>query len=162
LSFVMGAAKTGPILFAYDGSEPAKAAIREAATQLRNGRRAIVLTVWQPAAAPPFAGALGVPPVGLQESLEQKARNVAGKGAQLARSLGFDAEPLAERADPLWRGIVESADKHDAGIVVLGSHGRTGVAELLLGSVAAATARHSERPVMIAKVSSHHESEASG
>jgi nucleotide-binding universal stress UspA family protein len=158
----MGAAKTGPILFAYDGSEPAEAAIREAARQLRNGRPAIVLSLWQPAAALPFAGALGVPAVGLQESLERKARNVARKGAQLARSLGFDAEPLAERGDPLWRAIVESADKHDASIVVMGSHGRTGVPELLLGSVAEATARHTGRPVMIAKVSSHHEPEASG
>jgi nucleotide-binding universal stress UspA family protein len=32
---------------------------------------------------------------------------------------------------------------------VLGSHGRTGIGLVLLGSVAAAVARHTDRPVMI-------------
>jgi nucleotide-binding universal stress UspA family protein len=32
---------------------------------------------------------------------------------------------------------------------VLGSHGRTGVGLVLMGSVAAAVARHTNRPVMI-------------
>ena len=36
------------VLFAYDGSEYAKEAIRQAGNQLRNGRRAVVLTVWEP------------------------------------------------------------------------------------------------------------------
>jgi hypothetical protein len=36
----------GPVLFAYDGSDQAKAAIREAGQQLSPGRKAIVLTVW--------------------------------------------------------------------------------------------------------------------
>ena len=34
-----------PVLFAYDGLEGAKAAIRQAASQLQDGRRALVLTV---------------------------------------------------------------------------------------------------------------------
>ena len=45
-----------PILFAYDGSDQAKAAIREAANQLASGRKGIVLTVWQPFSTLPFAG----------------------------------------------------------------------------------------------------------
>jgi nucleotide-binding universal stress UspA family protein len=44
---------------------------------------------------------------------------------------------------------VEAADEHDAGIIVMGSHGRTGARLVLLGSVAAAVARHTERPVLI-------------
>jgi nucleotide-binding universal stress UspA family protein len=45
---------------------------------------------------------------------------------------------------------VDTAEEHDAGIVVMGSHGRTGIPLVLLGSVAEATARHSARPVLIA------------
>jgi nucleotide-binding universal stress UspA family protein len=52
--------------------------------------------------------------------------------------------------DPIWRSIVDTADERDASIVVLGSHGRTGIGLALQGSVAAATARHTERPVLIA------------
>ena len=38
----------GPVVFAYDGSDLAKAAIAEAGRQLRPSRQALVLTVWQP------------------------------------------------------------------------------------------------------------------
>jgi len=142
--------KAGPVLIAYDGSEYAKAAIRQAGEQLRNGRRAIVLTVWQPYGATPFVGAPGVPPVGLEEDMEKDARRVADAGAKLARLAGFDAESTTERGDPVWQRIVESADEHDASILVMGSHGRTGISRMLLGSVASTAASHTQRPVLIA------------
>ena len=138
-----------PVLIAYDGSPHAKAAIRQAGRQLANGRRAIVLTVWSPLTNLPFVTAAGLSAVGLDESIEKEARKVAEEGARLARSSGFDAEPLAERGEPVWGRIVDSAEEHDAGLLVIGSHGRTGIGYVLLGSIAAATARHTDRPVLI-------------
>jgi nucleotide-binding universal stress UspA family protein len=140
-----------PILIAYDGSDYAKAAIEQAAEQLQNGRRAIVLTVSQRFRAA-FVG-VGVPPPGLEEGIENDARRVAEEGARLARDAGFDAEAAVERGDPVWERIVKAADERDAGIVVLGSHGRTGIPRVLVGSVAGAVASHSERPVLIVNVS---------
>src|SRR5215207_11741130 len=99
-----------PILFAYDGSRHAKAAIREAGRQLRNGRPAIVLTVWRPVAALPLATAAGLSSVGREDSIEHEALCLAEEGAELARSIGFDAEPLAEEGDPVWRRIIDSAE----------------------------------------------------
>ena len=139
-----------PVLFAYDGSAQAKAAIRQAAKQLRNGRPAIVLTVWHALAAVPFPTAVGLTSDGLENSIEQQARRIAEEGAELARSGGFDAEPVAEQGDPVWQRIVGYAEERDAGIVVMGSHARTGIGLVLLGSVAAATARHTDLPVLIA------------
>jgi nucleotide-binding universal stress UspA family protein len=139
-----------PVLFAYDGSAQAKAAIRQAAEQLRNGRPAIVLTVWHALAVVPFPTAVGLTSQGLEESIEQQARRVAEEGAELARSGGFDAEPVAEQGEPVWQRIVDYAEERDAGIVVMGSHARTGLGLVLLGSVAAATARHTDLPVLIA------------
>jgi nucleotide-binding universal stress UspA family protein len=142
--------KDGPVLFAYDGSTPSREAIRQAARQLQGGRPALVLTVWEPMSALPFAGAPGVVPVGVDDAVEREARRVADEGARLARASGFDAEPLAERGDPIWQRIVDSAEEYEASIVAMGSHGRTGIRLMLLGSVAAAVARHTERPVLIA------------
>jgi nucleotide-binding universal stress UspA family protein len=142
-------APDGPVMFAYDGSAQAKEAIRQAGRQLRNGRHAIVLTVWHPLAALPFAGAPGVPPVGLEEGVERQARRVADEGAKLARATGFDAEAIAEQGDPIWQRIVDSAEEHRASIIAMGSHGRSGIKLMLLGSVAAAVARHTERAVLI-------------
>jgi nucleotide-binding universal stress UspA family protein len=142
--------KARPILIAYDGSDYAKAAIEQAGEQLRDGRRAIVLTVWQPYGAMGFVGAPAVAPVDVEEDVDREARRVAEEGARLARRAGFDAEAVVERGDPIWARIVESADEHDAGIVVMGSHGRTGISRVLLGSVASSAASHTARPVLIA------------
>jgi nucleotide-binding universal stress UspA family protein len=139
-----------PILIAYDGSEYAKAAIEQAAEQLQSGRHAIVLTVWQRFRAA-FVG-VGVAPEGLEDGIEKDARRVAEEGTRLAREAGFDAEPAVERGDPVWQRIVEAADERDAGIVVMGSAGRTGISRVLIGSVAGAVASHSKRPVLIAHV----------
>ena len=103
--------------------------------------------MWQPFGAA-FVG-VGVAPAGLEEGIENDARRVAEEGAQLAREAGFDAKAVVERGDPIWQRIVEAADEHDAGIVVLGSHGRTGIERVLIGSVAGTVAAHTERPVLI-------------
>lgn len=139
-----------PIVIAYDGSDYAKEAINQAGGQLRDGRRAIVLTVRQPYGALAFGAAPVVVPAGVEEDVDSRAREVAEEGTRLAREAGFDAEAAVEQGDPVWQLIVEFADQHDAGIIVMGSHGRTGMARALLGSVASATASHTARPVLIA------------
>ena len=137
-----------PVLFAYDGSDQAKASISEAARQLGTGRQAIVLCAWEPLGSFTSGGAPTVPSQ-FEEDFESKACDVAREGAALARRLGFEATAVTERGEPIWRAIVDAADAHDADLLVLGSHGRTGIARVLMGSVATAVSSHTERPVMI-------------
>jgi nucleotide-binding universal stress UspA family protein len=140
----------GPVVFAYDGSELAKLAIDEAGRQLAPGREALVLTVWQP-----FDVGF-VPTVALRVNAAEiadvraAAQQTATDGASLAQAAGFDARGLEIEAAPTWKGIVHAAEEHDASLIVLGSHGRTGLAGVLLGSVAEAVAAHSRRTVLIA------------
>jgi nucleotide-binding universal stress UspA family protein len=47
--------------------------------------------------------------------------------------------------------LVEAADEHDAGVIVMGSRGRTDLAALVLGSVAHKVIHLSDRPVLIAR-----------
>jgi nucleotide-binding universal stress UspA family protein len=136
------------VLFAYDGSEFAKAAIAEAADQLRPGRRGIVLTVSYSTEGLLFLGVGGLPAdaptvEGMIEDAERSAEKVAEEGA------GLDAEPEVVFGSPIWEQIVQSADRLDAGLIVIGSHGRTGLGQVMLGSVAAAVAQHSKRSVLI-------------
>jgi nucleotide-binding universal stress UspA family protein len=49
------------------------------------------------------------------------------------------------------RGIVEYAEEHDVDHIVMGSHGRTGVSRVLLGSVAEKVARRSPAPVTVVR-----------
>jgi nucleotide-binding universal stress UspA family protein len=141
--------ESGPVLFAYDGSELAGHAITEAGRQLRAGRDAVVLTIWEP-----FN--VGFLPVGGTEfdaagadEVRAAAEKTALHGASLAEAAGFRADIMTAEAAPTWKGIVAAADSRDASVIVLGSHGRSGVTGLMVGSVAIAVAAHSRRSVLI-------------
>lgn len=145
----MSATASGPVLFAYDGSELAKLAIDEAADLLGTGRDALVVCVWQP-----FN--VGFVPVGGLRfdaaqiaEVKRAAEDTAAEGASLAEAAGFKARSFTVEDAPTWKAIVKLADERDASLIVLGSHGRAGFADVLLGSVAGAVAGHSKRTVLI-------------
>jgi nucleotide-binding universal stress UspA family protein len=140
---------TGPVLFAYDGSELAELAIDQAGRQLAPGRDALVVCVWQP-------GDVGFLPtderhLNAAEATEVRkaAEEVATHGASLAEKAGFRSHSIAIAAAPTWKGIVDVADERKASLIVLGSHRRRGLAGHLLGSVAAAVVVHSASSVLI-------------
>jgi nucleotide-binding universal stress UspA family protein len=145
----MASTPGGPVLFAYDGSELAKLAIEEAGRQLAPGRDTLVVCVWQP------ADVGFVPTAGLHldaaaaAEVRKAAEEVAAAGASLAEKAGFQARSTAIEAAPTWKGIVEVAEEHDASLIVLGSHRRSGLAGHLLGSVTAAVVAHSAFSVLV-------------
>lgn len=51
----------------------------------------------------------------------------------------------------IWQSIVEESKSWSADLIVLGSHGRSGLSKILLGSVAAAVAEHARCSVEIIK-----------
>ncbi len=143
------AAVSGPILFAYDGSELAQLAIEQARHQLAPGREALVLCVWQPAD-------VGFVPINDQHfdsqnatQVQEAAQQTAAHGASLAEKAGFRSQSLAVQAAPTWKGIVKTAEEHNASLIVLGSHRRSGILGHLLGSVAAAVVTHSTSSVLV-------------
>jgi nucleotide-binding universal stress UspA family protein len=140
---------SGPVVFAYDGSELAKHAIEEAGRLLETGGDALVVTVWQPFDVG-FLPAAGLEFDAAQIAAVRKAAaQTAAEGAALAEAAGFRAQSAEIEKSPTWQGIAEFADAHDARLVVLGSHGRSGLAGVLVGSVAGAVAAHSRRSVLI-------------
>jgi nucleotide-binding universal stress UspA family protein/MFS family permease len=138
-----------PVLFAYDGSDIAGLAIAEAGRQLTWARDALVLTTWEP------FNVEFLPINGTQldasdsDAVSDAAGKVAEQGAALARQAGFHAQSITSRSTPSWKSILDVADDRGATLVVLGSHGRTSLPTIFLGSVANAVARHSTRSVMI-------------
>ncbi len=143
-----------PVLFAYDGSDFAKAAVRVAGEQLGDGRSALVLTAFEPFTSIPFFGAGGVPIESettqeLLSAAQQAAEKTAEEGCALAREAGFEAEPVVADGVPIWNQIVEVAEERDVDLIVIGSRGLSGLKHVALGSVAAAVAQHSKRSVLV-------------
>jgi nucleotide-binding universal stress UspA family protein len=145
---------TGPVLFAYDGSELAKLAIEEAGRQLAPGRDALILCVWQPSDVGFVPTSERHFDAGAADEVQKAAEDTAAYGASLAEKAGFRAQSLAVQGAPTWKGIVEVAEERGANLIVLGSHRRSGLSGYLLGSVAAAVAAHSESAVLIVHQSS--------
>jgi nucleotide-binding universal stress UspA family protein len=141
--------ESGLVLFAYDGSDLAAHAITEAGRQLRAGRDALVLTVWEPfnVGFLPVGGTT-FDAAGIDE-VRSAAEKTALYGASLAEAAGFRAQIMTTEAAPTWKGIIDVADSSGASLIVLGSHGRSGVTSLMAGSVASAVAAHSPRSVLI-------------
>jgi nucleotide-binding universal stress UspA family protein len=139
-----------PILICYDGSGNAARAIATAATLLGR-RRAVVLDI-----APPLTGAESVaamssvvPGSAFEDLNAADADRVASKGADIARSAGFDAEARGAVMAPTWQGIVDVADELDTPVIVIGSRGLSGLREILDGSLSHQLAEHAGRPVLI-------------
>lgn len=78
-----------------------------------------------------------------EERLREASRHLA---ARLAVSQVLHA-PFGAPA----REVVRVAEEVDATLVVVGTHGRTGAARVLLGSVAEAIVRHAPCPVFVAR-----------
>jgi nucleotide-binding universal stress UspA family protein len=155
-----------PVLVAYDGSELARAAVRHAA-ELFAGRPAVLATVWEPGLAalpggPPDALGVSAIPLDLatvdavDRDQRELASAVAAHGAELARSLGLAAEPQAvpdevDVADTL----IELARQRSAAVVVVGSHGISGLRSRLLGGVSRKLIEHCDRPVLVIRGERH-------
>jgi nucleotide-binding universal stress UspA family protein len=145
----MSAGDLGPVLFAYDGSDLARLAFEEAGRQLQPGRDAVVLTVWRP------FGVGFIPPPGVEfdaaasDEVRRAAEETAAEGASMAQAAGFRAQSLALKEPTTWKGIARVADDRDASLIVLGSHGKSGLSGIFLGSVAGDVAAHSGRTVLI-------------
>lgn len=149
-----------PLVIAYDGSEVAKAAVRQAA-ELFPGRRAVLVTVWEPGLALVSVGSadiLGTTAIpsdpetveAVDRSQREHATSVAGEGAELARSLGLAAEPHAVVDDvDVADTVLDLARDLGAGAVVVGSHGISGLRKRLLGGVSRKLVAHSRLPVLV-------------
>ena len=66
-----------------------------------------------------------------------------------ARGVRYNGFYLASLAP--WQAIVDAAKKKKCDLIFMASHGRTGVAGLLLGSQASKVLAHSKVPVLIFK-----------
>lgn len=90
--------------------------------------------------------------VGLTPSeSDEAAREAVTQGVQTLIQAGVDAQGEVREAlhGHAAREIIEDAKKHDAGVIIMGSRGRSDLAGLLLGSTAHKVIHLTDRPVLV-------------
>ena len=112
---------SGPVLIAHDGSTGAERA-RHTASELLPGRDHVIARVEHP--------------------LDQRDEDGLPAGAVTLHAEGFGPRATAE-------ALAGEAAARGAGVIVVGSRGRSMIREALLGSVARAVLHHAHRPVLV-------------
>jgi nucleotide-binding universal stress UspA family protein len=149
------------ILAPLDGSDRAEAALpHAAAVAQRCGARLLLLCVVQNpmvAAATmvdPVAG-LAVPPAFGADALElaEEARNATFEyiqgHARALEALGISVSTDVSEGADIAEQIVEVARREGIDLIVMTTHGRTGLGRLLFGSVAESVLRRARVPVLL-------------
>ena len=64
---------------------------------------------------------------------------------------GVPVDTSVIEAHAAWRGIVEAGESLQVDLIVMGSHGRSGLEKIMLGSVAQAVLSHTKLPVLVVR-----------
>jgi len=137
-------------LVPLDGSAFAEAALPHASALARafDGTISLLRVVEPPTSALTLAEASLLPPTS-EASIQEAESYLAGMAERL-RDSGFSVQTAVREGWPA-DVIVHQSAMSEQGLIVMATHGRTGVARLLLGSVALQVVRRSSLPVMLVR-----------
>jgi len=85
-------------------------------------------------------------PKELQQALEPRMAEIAARCREFA--VPTESQIVQQLGEPLYQPIVSAALENRSDLIVVGTHGRSGLQRLLLGSVAEGVTRHSPIPVL--------------
>jgi nucleotide-binding universal stress UspA family protein len=143
------------ILVPTDGSKLSLKAARVAAgLAAKLGARITALYVIEPYRPPIYSeGAIAYQPYYSPEDYERGMRKVAeratGRVAAASGRVRCDGMSVVD-PDP-WQAIVKAARTKRCDLIVMASHGRRGLAGLLLGSETQKVLTHSKVPVLVCR-----------
>jgi nucleotide-binding universal stress UspA family protein len=86
----------------------------------------------------------------IRKQMEQEATEELKPIKSKLRAAGFAVKLRVESGVPKLK-ILEVEKQEDVSVIVLGSHGRSNLTEMLLGSVSEHVIRHCKKPVIVVK-----------
>src|SRR5262249_55450496 len=89
------------------------------------------------------------------EDARRRAQSVVEVGSSALRAAGFSTECRVSVGDPR-EALMQLAAEERVDLIVVGSHGRTGLTKLLLGSVSSHVVTHAPCSVLVVKESPAH------
>ena len=144
------------ILVPTDGSKLSNHAVRAACNLAQTcGARITGIYVIPPYVPPIYAeGMIYIADLGPKrhkEVMEKAAQKALAVVSAEARRAGVACAGVAPVADQPWEGILKAARGKRCDLIVMASHGRRGIAGLLLGSETTKVLTHSKIPVLVCR-----------
>lgn len=136
------------ILIAYDGSACARAAMATAMGLAKAERSKLFVCVVVDPIEIAGANAPMPPTQAALDAGRAHAQRLADDAVARAKSAGIDAEGVVVEGEPPYE-ILQTLQRLGADSIVIGTHGRSGVKRLFLGSVAEETLRSAHVPVVV-------------
>jgi len=145
--------KIRSILLPTDFSECASCALSYATSLAREFKASIICVhVIEPVV--PTVGYTGIteplPIADISDQLEDSATRELPKVAECEECAGLDIEEVIVHGDAAAE-IVRVAKEREVDLIVIASHGRTGLGRMLFGSTAEEVVRHASCPVLVVK-----------
>jgi nucleotide-binding universal stress UspA family protein len=139
------------ILLPIDGSELSDKVTATAIQFARlNQARIVAVTVVQPLPLAPLGdGSVIIDAGDFATEMQDAARGHIDKAAAAAGAAGIPFEGLIMMSTSPSEEIVEAANKYNCDIILMGSHGRSGLEKLLLGSETQKVLSHTTLPVLV-------------
>ena len=144
------------ILVCTDGSKLANKAIKTAAKLASAlGARISGVYVGAPYIAPIYSEGMiyagNATRAQYQQAMQRAGRKALDAVSAAAKAAGVTAGTSVLTADTPWQGILKAAQSRRCDLIVMASHGRRGLAGLLLGSETVKVLTHSKVPVLVCR-----------
>jgi len=144
------------ILVSTDGSKLSGKAIRTAVRLAKaTDAKLVGAYVIAPYVSPAYGeGAMYLPAVSpkrYKQMTEREARKALAVVEIEARTAGVEYAGTMLIADNPWEGIIRAAKLKKCELIVMSSHGRRGLAGLLIGSETTKVLTHSKIPVLVCR-----------
>lgn len=139
------------ILVPVDGSATSGQALREAIKLAAGKAQLRLVHVIEEIYPLDTEGYAYIDHIALQEAVRHTGERVLAQAAKEAQRLGVTAETvLLEAGGERVADVIDGEAKNwPADLIVIGTHGRSGLSRLLLGSVAEGVARGTSVPVLL-------------
>jgi nucleotide-binding universal stress UspA family protein len=141
------------ILIATDGSELAERAAAQGLelAKLLNANVTVVTATEPWTAVVTGEAALAFPYGDYEKAAAENAAKILARGAEMAKKAEVACTTVHVKDQFAAEGIVAAAKEKGCDLIVMASHGRRGLAKLLLGSEATKVLTHSSVPVLICR-----------
>jgi nucleotide-binding universal stress UspA family protein len=136
------------LLIPLDGSRFAEAALPKAVELVRNNPGATLILL-RAAEATTFPG---VDPIDAQVSVVHEAEDYLETVAARLRADGVSGVRTSVWYGAAAPAIIEAAERANADLIVMSTHGRSGVGRLIVGSVAESVLRGTRTPIFLIRV----------